>query len=226
MKRGMMPPAITTLRAPWIKAQSPATLPNTAQNRANACRAGMSWPSSAVCTTSAGSRSGGISRLVSAPALRSTASISDKPLPHNRRSVEVRPCCAVSHAEMARSSSPSGAKPTCPPSVSTTCQPHCGEPTSSATPSPVPGPSTLMGPCNGVSKWPCRVTRSSACRAGMAHATAPKSLSMRSSENPSVACSSRRENDHARLVRRISSLPTGQATASAARLGCADTPAK
>ena len=71
-------------------------------------------------------------------------------------------------------------KLTWPPSVSTACQPCSCAPTISATPRPVPGPSTLIGPRSGGAGSPCRVTRCSRCSAGIAHATAPKSLSMRS----------------------------------------------
>ena len=226
-----MPPAIITVRAPWISAASPATLPSTAQNRASARRAATSCPASAAATISAGSRSV-ISRNAkgrpadAATPPPSTASICDRPLPHSMRSFDARPKCALSQCAIACSSSPSGAKLTWPPSVSTTCQPRSCDPSNCATPKPVPGPSTLTGPRNGASCSPCRAMKSRGCSAGTAHATAPKSLSSSSSSSPSACCNSRRPNDQARLVRRISSASTGEATAIAARRDCTPTAAR
>ena len=132
MKRGTMPPAITTVRAPWIRAQSPATLPSTEQKRASVRRAAWSWPSSAAATISAGSRSAG----AAARCRRGRAAIGCTALTAKDR-VDFRQALAAQQAfgrgatvmrgqpcaRCARSSSPIGAKVTWPPSVSTACQP-------------------------------------------------------------------------------------------------------
>ena len=91
---------------------------------------------------------------------RSTASISDRPVPHSRRSVEVRPWCAVSQRGdrsflVADRREPRRGRLRFRP----TCQPCTCEPTSSATPRPVPGPSTLTGPRSAAAGSPCKVTQ-------------------------------------------------------------------
>lgn len=229
MKRGTMPPAIITLLAPWISAVSPTTLPSTAQKRASVRRALRSWPSRAASTIAAGSRRTvalSPSGLGPVPGSRRAASMCERPTPQSRRSLLVRPKRWFIQRWILCSSSPIGAKLTWPPSVSTTCQPRAASPTSIATPRPVPGPSTLTGPRCGRAGSPCRQTTSSGDSAGTDHATAPKSLITSKRSKPSMPCSSLRENAQARLVRRMASPSTGQATAMAACAGFCPTSAR
>ena len=124
----------------------------------------------------------------------SAASMCDKPVPLSSRSFETRSNLALSQLAICFSSSPSGAKLTWPPSVSTTFQPRAALPVSSATPRPVPVPSTVTGPLNGASCAPCKVTTSAGSSAGTAQATAPKSFSTSSESRPRLFCNSARLN--------------------------------